>query len=180
MIKVGKIFKSASATFGLIPGIAVIITSLGVPPDQSKILFGGLVEVFGVLSLLLLFQHKGTFRAQSSTLITKLVLIFIVISFMSLIGYLFLYSYCIVKHEDFDPVYFPLYASGELADQLKIFSRYELIGEYGRDGAIKLIKQSSYLNLIITSCIMLIIYIITFSSLTLAFGIPGIKQSSDE
>lgn len=53
-----KLFKWASSTFALLPGVAIIVTNLGTPPGISKVLLGGIIEACGAFTLLTLNHRK--------------------------------------------------------------------------------------------------------------------------
>lgn len=58
LIEMEKLFKWASSTFALLPGVAIIVTNLGTPPGISKVLLGGIIEACGAFTLLTLNHRK--------------------------------------------------------------------------------------------------------------------------
>jgi hypothetical protein len=177
MKKVSAFLSLASGVFAVIPGIAVLTSNVGVPPNSSKALFGGVIEAIGVLTLMLLWLNKGWVTKNSIKNINKTSFIAILVFVLSLFTYIFLYNYLVVEVENSDSVFFPLWSKGELkANILKSGSRNELIDQWGRDDVYKVIQSSSETPLLITTLIMLFIYMLTFLSLTFSFGLLAIKS----
>ncbi|WP_373492649.1 hypothetical protein [Aquiflexum sp.] len=179
MNNLGEIYKSASAAFGLLPGIAILITNLGVPPDTSRYLFAGIVEAMGILTLLLLWTNKASIKKIRATKISKRAIISAVLFLLCLFLYLFLYGQYVVKVPHSDPLLFPFWPQGELYSGLiQHGSSYELIQNWGRDDVYKVIQSSSSASLQFTVLILLLVYVLVFVAITYAFGILGIKNRS--
>jgi hypothetical protein len=177
MKNVSAFLSLASGAFAVIPGIAVLTSNVGVPPNSSKALFGGIIEAIGVLTLMILWLNKSRITNSSIKNINKLSFISILVFVISLFTYIFLYNYLVVGVENSDSVFFPLWSNGELkANILKFGSRNELINQWGRDDVYKVIQSSSETPLLITTLIMLFNYLLTFFSLTFSFGLLAIKS----
>lgn len=177
MKKVSDFLSLASGVFAVIPGIAVLTSSVGVPPNSSKALFGGVIEAVGVLTLMILWLNKSWIKKSSIKKINKLSFISILAFVISLFTYIFLFNYLVVQVENSDSVFFPLWSNGELkASLLEFGSRNELINQWGRDDVYKVIQSSSETPLLITTLIMLFNYMLTFFSLTFSFGLLAIKS----
>lgn len=175
--KLSDFYSMASGVFAVIPGITILISNMGVPPDQSKTLFAATVEALGVLALLLLWINKKWVKQKSLATVTRMSIYAITVFLISLFLYLFLFGYLVVEADNSESLFFPLWASGELKTSLEQFaSREELIREYGRDDVYKIIQSSSKIPLLITTLIFLVIYQLIFVSLTFSFGILGIKK----
>ena len=52
-----KLFMAASLIFASIPGISVMTSGLGTPPGYGK-MFGGVIQAFGALAILLLLASR--------------------------------------------------------------------------------------------------------------------------
>jgi hypothetical protein len=177
MKRVSVFLSLASGVFAVIPGIAVLTSNVGVPPNSSKALFGGVIEAMGVLTLMILWLNKSWITKNSVKSINKLSFISIFVFVVSLFTYIFLYNYLVVGVENSESLFFPLWSNGELkASILKFGSRNELIDQWGRDDVYKVIQSSSETPLLITTLIMLINYMLTFLSLTFTFGLLAIKS----
>jgi hypothetical protein len=175
--RVSAFLSLASGVFAVIPGIAVLTSNVGVPPNSSKALFGGVIEAMGVLTLMLLWLNKSWISKNSIKSINKLSLVSVFVFVVSLFTYIFLYNYLVVGVENSDSLFFPLWSDGELkASILEFGSRDELINQWGRDDVYKVIQSSSVTPLLITTLIMLFNYLLTFLSLTFAFGLLAIKS----
>lgn len=180
MKTLSNFFSLISAVFATIPGIAVLISNIGVPPDTSKTMFAGTIEALGVLTLLILWTNKKWIQESSIKSITRLAIYSTVLFMVSLFSYLFLYGYLVIEPVNSSPVFFPLFPMGELQEGLeKMGSKYELIQEWGRDDVYKIIQSSSKTTLMLTVLLLLFIYQLIFVSLTFAFGILGIKCKED-
>jgi hypothetical protein len=178
MKKLSDFFSLASGVFAVIPGITVLISSVGVPPDVSKNLFAATIEALGVLTLLILWLNKKWIKSNSSSSITKMAIIGVVVFLVSLFTYLFLFGYYVVEVPGSNSLFFPLWTNGELNTGLQKFhSREMLIEEWGRDDVYKVIRSTSKTPMLITTLIFLFIYQLVFVSLTFSFGILGIKSS---
>jgi hypothetical protein len=175
------LFSLASGVFAVIPGITILLSDVGVPPNCSKALFGGIIEALGVLTLMLLWLNKNWINQSSVRKITRLSFAIIFVFVVSLFTYIFLYNYLVVEVANSKSIFFPLWTNGELRNNLvKFGSRNELINQWGRDDVYKVIQSSSHTPLLITTLIMLFIYQLTFLSLTFAFGLLGIKSSNED
>lgn len=174
-----KLFLTASAIFGAIPGLAIIISGLGSPPEH-KILFGGVIEAFGTLSLLILWLNKQSILRMTIRKVTKLAILFGVFSFISIIIYLTLFSYCVISIKDRDPVYYPIYTSGNIAEMIeRAGSRRSAIERYGIDAVREAIDEMPGNPIAITTTLLLFVYQSIFTLLTLAFGFLGIRLKED-
>jgi hypothetical protein len=177
MKRVSAFLSLASGVFAVIPGIAVLTSNIGVPPNSSKALFGGVIEAMGVLTVMILWLNKSWISKNSIKGINKISLISVFVFVVSLFTYIFLYNYLVVGVENSDSLFFPLWSDGELkASILQFGSRDELINQWGRDDVYKVIQSSSGTPLLMTTLIMLFNYLLTFLSLTFAFGLLAIKS----
>jgi hypothetical protein len=132
--KLSNFLSIASAVFAVIPGITVLLSNVGVPPNSSKALFGGVIEALGVVMLMMLWLNKNWIIKADIAKVNKLSFAAIVVFIVSLFSYIFLYNYLVVEVEGSDAVFFPLWTSGELKESLsKMGSREELINQWGRD-----------------------------------------------
>jgi hypothetical protein len=179
--KISEFLSIASGVFAVVPGLAILTSNVGVPPNSSKALFGGVIEALGVFTLLMLWLNKNWILNLTIKRVNKLSFISIIVFIISLFGYIFLFSYLVVGVEKSESIFFPLWANGELETGLKQFgNRNELINQWGRDDVYKVIQSSSNVPLLLTTLIMLFLYQLTFVSLTFAFGLLGIKSSNYE
>ena len=181
MKKLSAFFSLASAVFAVVPGVAVLLSNVGVPPNASKNLFAATIEALGVITLMILWVNKEWIKQRSLATITKMSVFSIIIFIVSLFSYIFLYGYLVVEVPESEPLFFPLWAEGELKTNLaKLGSRGELVNQWGRDDVYKVIQNTSTTQLLITTLILLFIYQLLFVSLTLSFGLLGIKSNSLE
>ncbi|WP_018612488.1 hypothetical protein [Segetibacter koreensis] len=180
MKKLSAFLSVASGVFAVIPGITVMISNVGVPPNSSKTLFAATIEALGVLTLMLMWLNKEWIKQKSLQTITRISVYSIGIFLLSLFAYIFLYGYLVVDVENSNSLFFPLWAEGELKTYLEKFgSRPELIRQWGRDDVYKVIQSSSTVPLLFTTILLLIIYQLIFVSLTFSFGILGIKGDTE-
>lgn len=172
-----KLFLSVSGVFGVIPGVTILLSGLLVPPGK-KLLFGGVVEAFGALTLIILWVNKDKLAKFSSTKATKWSIVFGILFFIFLVIYLLLNSFCVVQHETETrgTVYYPLWTSGDLTEMVKeAEGRYAALDMYGRDAVIEETHKSE-ISLVLTTIILLFVYQAVFSTLTTAFGILGFRK----
>ncbi len=178
MKNLSKFFTAVSGVFAVLPGVGVLLSNIGVPPNISGALFGGVIEALGVLTLMLLWLNKDWIRNLSSRRVNIISLISIAGFIISLFSYLFLYNSLVLGNGISEPVYFPLWSNGELKDGLKMFKNgTELISQWGRDDVVTVIQSSSQNALLVTTIILLFIYQLIFVTLTFSFGLLGIRSS---
>lgn len=176
-----NLFKAASVAFSLLPGVAILITDLGVPPNSSKILFAGTIEAVGVLTLLCLWTNKHKIIQVSAEKITRYAVVFGAAFIVSLFVYTSLFNIFVVQHENYNPLLFPIWPQGELKAELMMHeSKTQLIDAWGRDDVYKVIISSSPVSLQLTTLLFLLNYIILFLSVTVAFGLLGLKNMNSE
>ena len=82
---------------------------------SMNLIFGGVIEAFGVLSLLLLAVNRVWIRGLSQRTITIASTAIAVFAFCLLVAYLGCYQYCVVTLDPRGTVYFPLWNAGDLA-----------------------------------------------------------------
>src|SRR5947209_6676785 len=106
-----KLFAAAAGIFGSVPGITILLSGLATPPGYGRI-FGGVIEAFGALVVLLLLVNKTKLKRLTQRQVTSTALILSITSLCCLIGYIQLFNYCVVSHPVHGTVYYPLWNSG--------------------------------------------------------------------
>ena len=174
-----KLFLTLSGIVGSIPGIAVWQSGLGTPPEMN-LLFGGVVQAFGTISLLLLWINRVKLKLLPKLQLTKLVIYLIVSCYILLLIYLWLFGLTVVKHNVRGTAYYPLWTSGEIAMMVESAdnSRYYAIEKYGIDAVKEAINKMPNAALALTTIVLLFIYQAIFSTLIIAFGVLGIQEES--
>ena len=176
MNKLKTSLKAASGVFAIIPGLAVLATNIGVPPNCSKVMFFATIESFGIFTLMLLRLNQNTLKSLTIKTINSLAIGAMVMFALSLFGYMYLYSEYVVEINGSSPLFFPVWPRGELQQGLStIGSKAGLIKEWGRDDVFHVINSSSSLMLTYTTLLFLFVYQLIFVSLTFAFGILAIR-----
>ena len=180
-MKVKSILKTASSTFGLLPGICIMLTNIGLPPGLSNVLFGGIVEAAGALTLLLLALRKKNIQALSGKRIMRLSLVFFICFLTTFLGYIFLYSSSIVHNSFWDQtIFFPFWNTPDLKEAIKRYgSRNDAITNYGPDAIREMILESPVF-LTLTKLLLASLYLAIFESLTLSFGFAAIKLEKEK
>jgi hypothetical protein len=172
---VKKVFASFSAAFAAVPGVTVLVSGLSVPP-YSKLLFGGLLEAFGALTLLIVWVNKSNIRKLNLAKLNRLCIAEIVISLICLFGYLAALNFCVVSHPYRGTVYFPLWMSGVAKDMVNTAgSRLASIDRYGY-AAVEQAVQQSPVTLALTTAILIVLYQGVVVPLTIAFGVLAIRK----
>ncbi|HKQ03983.1 MAG TPA: hypothetical protein VJ464_02545 [Blastocatellia bacterium] len=171
-----KLFVAASGIFAAIPGLVIIQTGLGTPPSYS-VLFGGCVEAFGALTLVLLWANKSKIVRLTARKATRMSVRLAALCFVSLAIYLLLYNLCIVENPPRGTVYYPLWLSGEAAELVALSGgRSAAIGEYGIMGVREAIAKMPSFALTFTTILLLLIYQAIFNSLAAAFTLIGFRE----
>ena len=174
-----KAFLTASAIFSSIPGLLVIATGLGTPPDQ-KILFGGVIEAFGVITLLILWVNKARLSALPKKRVTKFAIGLTVGCVLCLFAYIALFSHTVVNVEGRGEAYYPIYLTGEIEKTVNDNgSRKAAIVNEGIDEIREEIDKMPGFYLTLTTIILLLVYQLVFTTLTTTFGLLGLHTTGD-
>lgn len=171
-----KVFKWATSTFALLPGLAVIATNLGTPPGLSHYLVGGIIEACGAFTLLVLNGKKRALGQMQAKKVERLAIFYFVLFFVALISYIFIYQTQVVYHSKYDStILFPFWYNEDVQFMMsQAGSKYEAIDRYGPEAVLQAIN-SSKMYIVITLLFFIIIYTMVFEFLTLGFGIIGSK-----
>ncbi|WPU96605.1 hypothetical protein SNE25_13865 [Mucilaginibacter sabulilitoris] len=168
--------QAAAGVFAIIPGLAVLATNIGVPPNCSKVMFFATIESFGIFTLMLLHFNQNMFKSFSIKAINSLTIGSILVFAFTMFLYLYLFSEYVVEVAGSSPLFFPLWPRGELKQGLAdIGSKANLIKEWGRDDVFHVIKSSSSSMLTRTTLFFLFLYQLIFVSLTFAFGLLALR-----
>jgi uncharacterized membrane protein len=173
-------FTSASAAFAVVPGVAVLLSNIGVPPTSSTALFSSTLEAIGALTLMILWINKNKIRERTEKKITQLAIGSAIIFIASLCTYFLLFGHLTESVPHSESLFFPLWPQGELKMDLQKFeSRSEMITQFGRDDVAQLIETTSKTTLHITTILLLLLYQLIFVPLTFAFGLLAIKSTEN-
>lgn len=172
-----KLFIGVAAAFASIPGVAILLKGLGTPPHYETI-FGGTIEAFGTLSLLVLWLNKGKLKKIPYSKVTKWAVALAIVSLISMLAYIGLFKYCVISHPTHDTAYFPLWTSGDIARYVeKAGGRWAALDRYGIFAVESAIQRMPTYAIVITTIVLLLVYQIAFTSLTLAFGLLGFRRA---
>lgn len=172
--------KTAAGIFAVIPGIGVLQSGLGVPPEEGmRLIFGGVIEFFGVLSLLLLTINQAWIRSLTKRAVTVVTVLIAGSSFLLILAYVGSYQYCVVTSVPRGTVYFPLWNEGGLANMVSVAGgRAAAIDMYGRYAVYEAVEAMGEIPEIVTSAVLTFLYTGVFTSITWAFGLPAIHEAS--
>jgi hypothetical protein len=171
-----KLFLAVSASFAAIPGFAVMWKGIGTPPDYS-FLFGGVIEAFGSLALILLWMNRVKIKKAKSERIVRSAIILGVASFLSLVVYLALFNLCVVSHPTHHTVFFPLWTSGDLSKLVSnAGGRWAALDKFGHFGIYSAVNKMPFYALPVTSAVLLFFYQSVFATLAVAFGLVGFHK----
>lgn len=175
-----KLFTAASLAFASIPGVSVMLSGMGTPPGYAT-LFGGVIQAFGALAILLLYINREKLKRISGSRVTTVVVLLASVSLCCMIFYLQLLGLCVVTHPVHGTVYYPLWNSGHALEMVnRAGGRYAAIDHYGSYPITKAIHEASNggLPIIVTTALLLFVYEGIFTTLALAFGIIGMREST--
>ena len=174
-----KLLMGLSGTFAAIPGLAVIATGLGAPPKLA-VLFGGMIEAFGALTLLLIWVNREAIRAMPSKRVSRFAVAFGVLALVALITYVGCLAATVIGTDERGVAYVPLWASGNLASLFAAAGgRNAAVIKYGIDAVLEAVASSPTIAVAGTTALMIILYQAVFSSMTAAFGLLAIHSGSD-
>ena len=169
------LFLAASGMLAAIPGLAIILKGVGAPPGE-EILFGGLVEAFGVLSLLILWINRAKLKRIARKRITNWTIWLAAIFLVCLSSYIFLFRHCVVQHPTHQTVYYPLWTSGHISEIIdRTGGRYQALDRYGNHSINTAIREMPQYALVsaITTALLIFLYLGFCTSLTIVFGLLG-------
>lgn len=175
-----KLFAAASGIFGCIPGISIMWTELGTPPGYGKI-FGGVIQAFGALAILLLFANKEKLRQLNSRKATLVAIVLASASLVFLILYIQLLTFSVVSHPLHGTVYYPLWNTGHAQEMInRAGGRYAAVDHYGSYPVNRAVHEApSYAAAsVATTILLLLVYQGIFTTLTLAFGFLGLREDA--
>jgi hypothetical protein len=173
-------FKALAALFALVPGVTVLQSGLGTPPNEEK-LFGGVIEVAGALTLALLWLYRDRLTQWSRGRATRWAIGLAVACVALVVGYRVMFTTCVITHEAYpgQTFYYPLWLSGRVARMAAMAGgRYEAIARYGPadvQSALGALTTARSL----TSALLLLSYQAVFTTLTAAFGILGFHSGKE-
>jgi len=175
-----KLFLAASGLFSAIPGLTIIWKGIGTPPGY-EFLFGGIIEAFGALALIILLVNKTKLKRLTSRRATKFAIVLGTSCFISLVIYMLLFNLCVVVHPTHGTVYYPIWSGGHLTELIqRTGSRYAALDRYGSYPLTKAIQEmpGHPLPLIVTTALLLLVYQAVFTTLATAFGILGFHKGN--
>lgn len=176
MNQLKNIYLTASGLFAAVPGITILITNLGVPDGLSRLLVGGIVESTGTFTLLLMYLNKEKIKVFSISKVNRLAVSSFVLFLLFTTTYITLYNLSVVDHPFYEPVFFPLWSSGDLTFALaEAGSRYNAVEMFGKDGIEKIIESSSQIAISTTNILFIFLYQGLFLGLVSGFALLGIK-----
>lgn len=171
-----KLFLGISGLFASVPGFTIMWKGIGTPPGYS-FLFGGAIEAFGSLALILLWMNRVKIKAIKPRKVVISAIILGVASFVSLVVYLTLHNLCVVSHPTHHTVFFPLWTTGELATLVaRAGGRWSALDRYGYFGVFGAIKKMPFYALPVTAAVLLFFYQSIFTTLAIAFGLVGFHK----
>jgi hypothetical protein len=144
-------------------------------------IFAGVIEALGVLTLLVLWLNKGWLEQWHRARATRWAIGLGAASLILLMLYLILFNFCVITHPLYaDRVFFyPFSLSGKAAQMVEMAgSRYHAIGKYGPDAVQDALNALSTAQTI-TAMVLLLVYQAVFTALTAAFGIVGFHSGRD-
>jgi len=174
-----KAIERIKYLFGLIPGIFIMITNLGVPPGQSKLLFGGLIEIFGAMTLWLLVIKKNKLKTLLESRHFNYSFLFAILSILFIVSYFFINSYFVKGKENHYVIYPIVITSDSLKNEIARYKYEGLIDEYGRDEVEKFINDEEPFYASLTEIIFFLNYLFIFISIVITFGFYGITLEDD-
>src|SRR5436309_1030420 len=112
-----KLLLAAAGVFGAIPGLTVMQSGIGTPPGY-KLLFGGTIEAFGTLGLLVVWINRRKIKRLAMRKVTRLSLILASTCFGFLMIYIVLFQSCVITHQR-GTAYYPIWTTGKAAEMVR-------------------------------------------------------------
>lgn len=175
-----KFFLAATGLFAVVPGLGIILKGVGTPPGYAYI-FGGIIEAFGALSLILLYTNRRAIKKLKPGRVTKVAIGLSLLAACSLIVYIALFTFCVVGDPIRHTVYYPLWTTGDAAEMINdAGGRYKALQANGFAAVYRAIREMPYypVAIALTSAVLLFFYQAIFTSLAVAFGLIGIHKGT--
>jgi hypothetical protein len=178
---VKALFKGLSATLAAIPGLAIIVTGLGTPPGM-KALFGGIIEAFGGLTLLLVYTQRKRIDQWSARRIMRVGATLGAVALAALLVYIAAISTAVAGDDQRGKVYVPLIAIGDsLGDLFSVAGgRTAAVDKYGVAAVQEAVNLAPWYALPLTTAALVLLYQMLFASLSAAFGVLASTKSPTE
>ncbi len=176
-----NIYGKLSATFALIPGLIILTTNLGVPPNSSEILYFAIIESIGSLTILFLWVNRNYISDLNNAKINKFIIISFIMFIIFLIGYIIIFDLFIIYSTEYDRrVFFPFWSDIKLELLIdKYGSKLNAINELGPQAIIDFIYKTSRKYLVFTNIIFLCVFIIISECLVIPFTLLAIRKNSN-
>ena len=170
-----KVISIATGLLAIIPGLATLKSGLWAP-EKYKFLFGGFIEFFGALTLLILWTKREKIKTIASAVKLRITAILVFIFLLSTSLYIFLINKADIEQSTRGSLFFPLVLKGDLKEMVdKSGSRIAAIENYGIDEVEEQLFKQPDINYTITVISLLLVYSILFTTLTLSFGVNAIE-----
>jgi hypothetical protein len=177
-----KVLDGATKTLALVPGLAVLVTGFGVPPVQNgPAIFGGVMEILGILTLLLLAINKVSIQKMDKLKITRIGIGCGISVIFAVIAYAALLALTVVTHQTRGQVVFPLYLSGDIQQMVdSAGSRIAAIEKYGITSVYQATIRTDYLSRALTTALLVLTYSSVVVLAVLATGFPSTYLAKSE
>jgi hypothetical protein len=170
-----KVISIATGLLAIIPGLITFKSGFWAP-EKYKFLFGGFIEFFGALILIILWTKREYIKTIASNIKQRITIILVFVFILSTSSYIFLINKADIEHSTRGRLFFPLIINGDLKEMVeKSGSRIAAIEDYGIDEVEEQLFKQPEFNYSITIVILLLVYSILFTTLTLSFGVNSIE-----
>lgn len=176
-----NVLIAAAAVFAAIPGLAGILSGIGVPPDPPyPALFAAVSECLGALTLLLFRANRDKIQTVPTPRIVRLSVTFGILGVIAIAVYLPLYTYSVVNIPPNQPMFYPLVLSQKAQTQIDhLGGRSEAISRVGQGGPQTIVNREPTWEIPVTALVLLIVYEAVSLSLTSAFALAAFHQRFD-
>ncbi len=180
-----KTLKSASAAFGVMPGIGVILSEIGTPAGDAK-LFGGVTLAVGTLSIMALWIFEKQIRKVAPKRLLRWVVATAVLTFVSVCFYVGLFGQCVVKYNVQNDqgatlkgeLFFPLFPGKELDELIETaHGRHDAIVMF-TPGEVAAAISKAPMARSATWVFMLFLYQAVANFLVVSLGLAAIRAAA--
>jgi hypothetical protein len=171
MKELKTIFSIAAAVVAAVPGFGLLFSNLEIPPGESRMLYGGVLEALSIMTFLIIWLNRKKIETLDSSRAIKIALWSLSFFLFFLLLYIFL-----LQSQVRDQIIFPFFPTGDLKNALLQDSSWnKVILDYHAEGTQKLILKSNATMLILTKIIFLLLFQIPMVLLVASFSILGIN-----
>ena len=175
MTRFQRLLASASAAVGVIPGFTVMAVGLGAPAGR-QVLFGGVMEAIGALTLLTAWANRARIQKWSLNKTNKTIKILGAAAVSALVLYLIAFQAYVFELPGRAQVIYPLVPRGAVAEAIATAGGRAAAITYNGAGEMNAMIFAHPIGVALTIVTLLLLFQAIFTCLTAAFAVAAIRK----